>query len=247
MMSYLVNMNWRDVLDVALVTFLIYRVILMVRGTRVVSALAGLILLALVYGGAQFLGLYTLSWLLENLFSSVFLVVVILFHDDIRHGLASFGARYFWRRGRAADQSMVDDIAWVCQYFTKRRIGALMVIERKEALGDLMQGGVRIDGILSRELLLTIFFPNTALHDGAVIIREGRIAAAGCILPLVKVDRQSFGTRHRAALGASEVSDCVVIVVSEERGEVSVAIRGRLAVMPNIEQLKETLTHALNN
>ena len=130
---------------------------------------------------------------------------------------------------------------------TKRRIGALIVLEGKVQLGDMMKGGVVLDARISRELLLTIFFPNTALHDGAVIIRKGRIAAAGCILPLAQMDRQNFGTRHRAALGATEVSDATVIVVSEERGEVSVASKGHLAVMPDAEQLKETLNNVIEH
>ena len=111
----------------------------------------------------------------------------------------------------------------------------------------MKKGGVVQDARISRELLLTIFFPNTALHDGAVIIRKGRIAAAGCILPLAQMHRQIFGTRHRAALGATEVSDATVIVVSEDRGEVSVASKGHLAVMPAAEQLKETLNNVIEH
>lgn len=238
-------LNWRDVLDIACVALLLYRLILLVKGTRVISALVGLVFLSALYLGASYLGLYTLSWLLEHLFGSLFLVLVIVFHDDIRHALSSMGSGYLWRRKKTAVDALVDDLVWVCAYFSKRRIGALIVIERQERLGDMMQGGVRVDARLSRELLLTIFFPNTALHDGAVIIRDGRIAAAGCILPLARVDRQAFGTRHRAALGATEASDAVVLVVSEERGETSVAVNGQLAVMPNSESLKDTLSHVL--
>lgn len=240
-------LSWRDLADIALVTAFIYQVILLIRGTRVLSALAGLVLLGGVYAVSRVAELYTLTWLLEHLFSSLFLVLVILFHDDIRQALARMGLRSFWRRKRYSGAGRIDDLVWVCQYFGKRRIGALIVLERKEPLGDMMQGGVKLDALISRELLLTIFYPKTALHDGAVIIRNDRIVAAGCILPLAKVDRQAFGTRHRAALGATEACDAVVIVVSEERGETSVAVRGRLAVMPNSDQLKETLTHVLGN
>lgn len=237
--------NWRDILDIAFVTLLLYRFILLVKGTRVISALTGLIILALLYLAASHLGLYTLSWLLEHLFGSLFLVLVILFHDDIRHALSSMGLDYFWRRKKSSREVLIEDLVWVCAYFAKRRIGALIVVERRERLGDLMQGGVKLDARFSRELLLTIFFPNTALHDGAVIIRDGRLAAAGCILPLARVDRQAFGTRHRAALGTTEACDAVVLAVSEERGETSVAVNGQLAVMPNSESLKDTLSHVL--
>ncbi|MEG2005639.1 MAG: diadenylate cyclase CdaA [Bilophila sp.] len=240
------SFNWRDIVDIALVTVLLYRIILLVRGTRAFSVLTGLVLLVVVYAVSQYVGLYTLTWLLENLFGSLFLVIVILFHDDIRQGLTTMGTHsLLWWRKRPTPTDMVGDLVWVCQYFAKRRIGALIVLENKVPLGDMMEGGVTLDAKLTRELILTIFFPNTALHDGAVIIRKGRIAAAGCILPLAQMDRQNFGTRHRAALGATEVSDATVIAVSEERGEVSVASRGHLSVMPDAEQLKETLNHVM--
>ena len=225
---------WRDVLDIALVTLLLYRILLLIRGTRAFSALIGLVVLVAVYALSHFIGLYSLSWLLENLFGSLFLVTAM-------------GTQYLSWKKRPAPSNMGGDLVWVCQYFAKRRIGALIVLEGKVQLGDMMKGGVVLDARISRELLLTIFFPNTALHDGAVIIRKGRIAAAGCILPLAQMDRQNFGTRHRAALGATEVSDATVIVVSEERGEVSVASKGHLAVMPDAEQLKETLNNVIEH
>lgn len=239
--------NWRDLLDIAFVTFLLYRVFLLVKGTRAFSALIGLILLVMVYILSQYLGLYTVTWLLENLFGSLFLVIVILFHDDIRQGLASMGMRYLSWKKHVPPSTMVEDLVWVCQYFAKRRIGALIVLEGKVPLGDMMQGGVVLDAKISRELLLTLFYPNTALHDGAVILRKGRIAAAGCILPLAQMDRQNFGTRHRAALGAMEVSDATVLVVSEERGEVSMASKGQLRVMSGAEQLREALNNAIED
>ena len=239
------TITWLDVLDVVLVTVLLYRIMLVVRGTRMASALAGLLALALVYVLSGEFGLYTLNWLLEGFFGSLFLVIIILFHEDIRRGLSQMGIRSFWRGKSHASESMVDDLVWVGDYFAKRRIGALIVIENKVELNDMMQGGVLLDALFSRELLLTVFFPNTALHDGAVILRKGKIAAAGCILPLANLDRQAFGTRHRAAIGITEVSDAVVLVVSEERGEVSIAMGGRLYKPSPGESLKEMLIHAL--
>ncbi len=232
---------WRDILDVALVTLLLYRILILIRGTRAVAALTGLVILIAIYTVSKYLWLNSLTWLLENLFGSIFLVLVVLFHDDMRQALASVGTHYIWWKKRIMSAGMVEDLVWVAQYFSKRRIGALIVIEGSVALGDLMKGGVVLDARVSRELLLTIFFPNTALHDGAVIIRKGRIAAAGCILPLAQVGRQNFGTRHRAALGASEVSDARVLVVSEERGEISIASEGRLTITKNANQLREIL------
>ena len=153
---------WRDVLDIALVTLLLYRILLLIRGTRAFSALIGLVVLVAVYALSHFIGLYSLSWLLENLFGSLFLVIVILFHDDIRQALAAMGTQYLSWKKRPAPSNMVGDLVWVCQYFAKRRIGALIVLEGKVQLGDMMKGGVVLDARISRELLLTIFFPNTA-------------------------------------------------------------------------------------
>ncbi len=244
-MNLLDMLSWLDLLDISLVTFLLYQVFLLIRGTRALSALAGLVVLLLVYLVAQYLELYTLGWILENLFGSLFLVIVILFHEDIRQALSAMGTHSFWRKKRYVSNTLLEDLIWVCTYFADRRIGALIVLENRILLGDMMKGGVKIDAEFSRELMLTIFYPMTALHDGATIIRRGRIAAAGCILPLARMDRQSFGTRHRAALGLTEVSDATVLVVSEERGEISVASRGHLAVMTDTEQFKETLNNVI--
>lgn len=140
---------WRDVLDIALVTLLLYRILLLIRGTRAFSALIGLVVLVAVYALSHFIGLYSLSWLLENLFGSLFLVIVILFHDDIRQALAAMGTRYLSWKKRPAPSNMVGDLVWVCQYFAKRRIGALIVLEGKVQLGDMMKGGVVLDARIS--------------------------------------------------------------------------------------------------
>lgn len=244
------SITWRDCLDIFLVTMLLYEVLLLIRGTRAFSALGGLLCLTAAYGGAQYLGLYTLGWLLEHIFGSLFLVLVILFHEDIRQALSTMGThsfltKFWWKPKEPSSSTLIEDLIWVAQYFAKKRIGALIVLENKMLLGDMMKGGVVLDAKCSRELLLTIFFPNTALHDGAAIIRQGRIVAAGCILPLAQMDRQAFGTRHRAAVGLTEVSDATVLVVSEERGEISVASKGHLTVTLDVEQLRETLHYGI--
>ncbi len=240
-----INFGWLDLIDIGLVTIVIYLVILLVKGSRMASALAGILSLGIAYLLSEAFGLYTLNWILESFFSSLFLMIIILFHEDIRQAFSKMGVRSFWYHKKVSNINMIDDLVWVCEYFAKRKTGALIVIEGKVLLNDMMQGAVILDAKLSRELLLTIFFHNTALHDGAVIIRDGIIAAAGCILPLAKLDRQHFGTRHRAAIGISEASDAIVLVVSEERGEISVAMRGRLYRVSPDEPLKEILSDAL--
>lgn len=239
--------GWRDLLDILIVSTLCYYGIRFVRGTRAMAALNGLLVLLVLYVLAQILGLFTLVWLLQNVFSSLFLVVVILFHPDIRQALANMNLRTVLKRKADPRLKIINTLSETACSLAARRIGAILVIERNVSLGDVMEKGVNLDAVVSEDLLSTIFFPNTALHDGAVIIgRDNRIRAAGCVLPLANVARQHFGTRHRAALGITEVSDAVVIVVSEERGEVTFAQDGRLSNPLNQERLKRILTNVFS-
>ena len=241
--------GWREAVDITVVTFLLYHVIRFVRGTRAVAALNGLFVLLVLYAVAQMTGLLTLAWLLENVFGSLFLVIVILFQQDIRQALSSMSLRSLFRRRSGGHEELIGTLARTCFDLAAKHIGALIVIEMSVPLGDMMEKGVKIDGMVSEDLLSTIFFPKTALHDGAVIVNvSGRVVAAGCVLPLAQeVARQHFGTRHRAALGITEVSDAVVLVVSEERGEVTVAQNGRLSNPLNCERLERILTNVLSH
>ncbi len=239
--------GWRDLLDILIVAILCYYGIRFVRGTRAMAALNGLLLLLALYAAAQVLGLFTLVWLLQNVFSSLFLVVVILFHQDIRQALSNMNFRHLFRRKSNVRTEMISTVSRTACALAARRIGAIIVIERNVALGDMTEKGVTIDAVVSQDLLATIFFPNTALHDGAVIIgHNDRITAAGCVLPLANVARQHFGTRHRAAIGITEVSDAISIVVSEERGEVTLAQDGHLSNPLNQERLERILANVLN-
>lgn len=240
--------SWRDVLDIAVVTFLLYHVLRFVRGTRAMAALNGLLVLLALYVAAQLLSLFTLVWLLENVFGSLFLVIVILFHQDIRQALSSMNLRALFRRKATNHEELVRTLSRTAIALAEKHIGAIIVLEMEVPLGDMMEKGVKVDALATQDLLSTIFFPNTALHDGAVIVnKEGRLIAAGCVLPLTQMERQHFGTRHRAALGISEVSDAVAIVVSEERGEVTVAQEGRLSNPLNFERLERILTNVLSH
>lgn len=242
-----IALSWRDALDIVLVALLFYRFILFIKGTRAVSAIYGLLLLAAIFAISRTFGLYSLSWLLENLFGSLFLVIIILFQRDIRQGLTDMGARSFWRRA-PADTNYLDEVIAAALYLAQRRIGALIVIERNVALGDVLARGVPINGKISRELLITIFFPKTPLHDGAVMIRNGEIAAAACILPLASVtERKDFGTRHRAGLGITEESDAVALIVSEERAAITIAVDGELTSSLDAARLKKKLHELLES
>ncbi len=235
------DISWREIIDVGVVGLIYYYLISLVRGTRALSVIYGLVLLLLVYYGSVELGLHTLNWLLTNFLSSIFLVIIILFQRDIRNALAQVGTRGLLRR-KVRQVKYLDEIHEACVQLARRKIGALIVIERSVALGDIMERGGEIDAKVTSELLMTIFQPDTPLHDGAVVIRNGRIAAASCILPLSTTPERdsTLGTRHRAALGLSESADALTIVVSEERGTMSAAASGKLTPL-NEERLRKTL------
>ncbi len=243
------TVGWRDFLDVALVTLLFYYIILMVRQTRAVAAVYGLILILVAYFFARRLGLITLNLLLENVLSSLFLLVVIVFQRDIRQGLTELGSRRWdlfslFKKKEAAP--LVGIIAEAALYMAQRKIGALIVLERNVPIGDATERGIAVDAALSKELLINIFWPNSPLHDGAALLRGNRITAAGCILPLsTAVAERDYGTRHRAALGITEESDAVTIVVSEERGVVAVAVGGKLTGPLDAQKLPVVLKSIL--
>ncbi len=238
--------RWEDLIDILLVAVMCYYGIRFILGTRAMAALNGLIILLGIYGVAQYLKFFTVVWLLQHVFNSLFLIVVILFHQDIRQALAKMNLHALFRRKSGRYDKLITTLCTTAFSLASRRIGAIFVIERDVALGDMTEKGVRIDALVSQDLLATIFFPNTALHDGAVIInREGRVNAAGCVLPLANVARQHFGTRHRAAIGITEVSDAIAIAVSEERGEVTLAQNGQLSNPLTQERLARILANVL--
>ncbi len=224
------------VLDVAVVAYLVYRVLRIIRGTRALAILLGLFLMGLAYLGAQAAGLETLSWLLGHFLSYSFIFgVIVLFQADIRRALATLGSSsrllaVLARDGDPAAQAgAVDAVVKGAVQLAARRHGALIVLERSADLSDVVESGLRLDAALSPELLVSLFLPQGPIHDGAAVVRGARVAAAGCLLPLSSAAAPvELGTRHRAALGLAEEVDAVVVVVSEERGEISVALEGAL-------------------
>lgn len=227
------TMLWiRSAIDILVVAFIIYRGLLLIKGTRAATMLWGLATVVVLYFAvAKPLGLATLSWLLESFFSSIILVAVILFQDEIRRGLTKVGLNPLYRRAdRRLVEKTVEDIALVCSKLARSKIGALIVIQREVGLDEFLEDAVVLDAQLDRKLLQSIFLKDSPLHDGAVLIVENRIRAAGCVLPLsFNPDLDpSLGTRHRAALGLSERSDAVVLVVSEENGSISLVQEGRM-------------------
>ncbi len=223
------------VIDVAIVAYVIYRILQLLKGTRAISVLIGLLLVIFLFfvSKQEYLGLSTLNWIIEKFISYFILIVIVIFQNDIRRGLAQVGRhKIFSRLSPVEETKFFEELVKACVTLANRKIGAIIAIQRNADLSGYLEEGTKLDAKVTKELLLATFLPDhqNPLHDGAVIIQEGRISAAGCFLPLTmnqKLDKQ-FGTRHRAAIGLGEETDAVVIVVSEERGAISVVNEGRL-------------------
>ena len=223
--------TWRDVLDVVLVALVVYNLLLLIRGTRAVQMITGLLLLAGAYYVARLAHLLTFQTTLEYFFTFLPFAVIVLFQNEIRRALAHIGSRPLWSFGQDQDVDAVfNEIVLAASTLSGNRTGALIVLERLEGLRNYVDNGTGLDAMVSYDLLLNVFNPSAPLHDGAVIVQGGRIAAAASYLPLSsspEISKQ-FGTRHRAALGISEETDAVAVVVSEETGKIAVAHQGEL-------------------
>jgi diadenylate cyclase len=222
------------VVDIAIVSYVFYKLLMLIRGTRAIQLIQGIVIIVLAWVLSSLLNLRTLEWLMSQAFTYGVLVILIIFQPEFRRALEQLGrGRFFVRTGVQEDSDLLS-VAEACYkaatYMAQRRIGALIVLERKIGLNDMIETGTRLEAKLSAELLINIFTPNTPLHDGAVIIRDATIMAAGCYLPLSESPfiSKELGTRHRAAVGVSEVTDCLSLVVSEETGQISLASDGVL-------------------
>jgi diadenylate cyclase len=235
-----------DLIDMVVVWFVIYRVLLLIKRTRAVQMLSGLGILAIAYISSIWLELFTLNWLLEKFFANLFIIIVVLFQHEIRRGLAHIGRNPFFTSISADEETLViEELVKAAVLLAQKKIGALIVIEREIGLEDYIEVGTRIDSTVNAELINSIFVNTSPIHDGALIIRGGRISAAGCFLPLTRnpnVDK-NLGTRHRAAIGLTEETDAVVIVVSEENMQMSLVMGGQIT--PDLDM--PTLRKALYN
>ena len=235
-LQQLTRMRWSDYLDIALVAFLIYKLIPLVRtssAVRIAGVVVAVVLLSAVTGLLQ---LYTINFILNQVMSVGFLALVILFQPERRrmldHLSGSVRLRSFFSGAKpvAEMDNVISQTVMACETMSREKVGALIAFAREVRLDEYFKTGSLIDGIVSEQLIRNIFFPKAALHDGAMIIRDGRVAAAGCVLPLSDSSHLSadLGTRHRAGVGMSEASDAVVVIVSEETGTISVAVDGML-------------------
>jgi len=246
-MSLISHLGVKDVLDIFIVTFLLYQGFLIIHGTRAVQMLTGVgILVALFWVGHSY-KLYSLNWLLDHFFDSFFIIAIILFQDQFRNALATFGTgqRFFGLFRETDEHEEINEIVEACQALSREKIGALLVIERTNGLVNYISTGTAMDSNIHTDLFYALFQSSSPLHDGAVIVSKGRIAAAGCFLPLTRnseIDRH-LGTRHRAALGVSEDTDAVAVTVSEETGKMNIAVNGNFYYCENSKTLRQYLKH----
>ncbi len=238
MPDYLANLlrrppvGWWDLLDIALVSVLIYEFLKLIRGTRAVQMAVGSMLVIGLFYVSQLAPLQTLNWLIRNMLVYVGFAAIVIFQSDIRRALAHFGQAPFFRyfnRQEAADET-IEEVVVAATMLAQQKVGAIFAIEREIGLRNYIESGIPLDAALTYDLLVTIFRPGSPLHDGAVILQEGRVAAAACFLPLTVNPRLSreLGTRHRAAIGLTEESDAAAIVISEETGKISIALDGEI-------------------
>lgn len=234
-----------DVVDILIVSVLIYEALKLIRGTRAMQMATGFVLVLLLFYVSREYPLHTVSWLIQNVLAYAAIAAIVLFQSDIRRALSHLGRapffRYFSRSERATE--IIEEVITAAGMLSKARVGAIIVLERMIGLRNYVESGIPLDAAVSYDLLTTVFQPSGPMHDGAVIISEDRIAAASCFLPLTvnpKLDRD-LGTRHRAAIGLTEECDAVAVITSEERGEISLSVRGRIERRLSTEDLRHRL------
>ena len=242
----LAHYRWfNDTVDIALVYYIFYRLLLIIKGTRAFQMLIGIGLIVLALIASRALEFYTLDWLLHSFWSQIVLAGVILFQPEIRRALAQVGERRLFRSMSPVEGSKyVEETVKAAVSMANKRIGALIVLERDTDLTTIVEMGTELDAKVTKEILISIFLPYSPIHDGAAIIRGGRIIAAGCFLPLTLSSNisKALGTRHRAAVGLTEESDAIVVVVSEETGEISVVSNGSIEHTLETPALRKALS-----
>ena len=239
------SFRWIDALDIIVVAFIVYKMLLLIKNTRAVQVLTGLFIFAFMYVASLSIGLLTVHEILRRFFNYLVIIIIIVFQDDIRKMLARVGKAPFFNIGSSKrdDEHFIEQLVKSAISLSRKKIGALIVIERTMGLTDTVEIGTKMDAEVNPELMASIFSTSSPIHDGAVIIKDGRINAAGCFLPLTSnpnVDK-TLGTRHRAAIGLAEASDAVVVVVSEEQRAVSIAVDGKLIRALEGPELRKTL------
>lgn len=245
MLEVFKSVNFIDIIDIAIISFLIYRVLLLIKGTIALRMTLGVVFILIFSSFSNLFGFKATSWVLNNLTGYLFLSIIILFQPEMRRALAIIGDTKVFNKQDRISREMIDEIVKAVTILANKQIGALIVIQREIDLLPYIQVGTTLNSELNKDILVSIFIPYSPLHDGAVIVIDGKIVYAGSILPLTKrldIDKK-FGTRHRAALGITEETDAVCIVVSEERGTITVSYKGNFTSELDADSLKDTLIH----
>ena len=257
--TYILQINLGDIFEIFIIAFLVYYILVWIKATRAWLLLRGIIVIGVFLLLAFLMDMSTIVWLAQNILSFVVIALIVVIQPELRHALENLGRRNFLpsvffsdtanRTQEAFSDKTINEIAKACVEMGKMKTGALIVIEQKESLKEFERTGIDVDAIVSSQLLINIFEHNTPLHDGAVIVRGNRVTSATCYLPLsdnLGLSKE-LGTRHRAGVGISEVTDSLTVIVSEETGKISVAYLGELERNLNLEQLKERMQVILNN
>jgi len=223
--------RWQDGVDIGIITFLVYRLLQILRGSRAIQMILGLAVILLAYASSRALGLFTLSWIIDNFLGSIILVIIVIFQSDIRRALTQVGTAPLFgaaERMMQRREDIIEEVSQAAANLAAKRVGALIVLEREVGLNEYMEIGTRLDARVSRELMESVFQPQSPIHDGALVIQKRRVTAVRCLLPLSTNPRlrKSWGTRHRAAIGVTEETDAVAIVVSEQEGTASLVVGG---------------------
>jgi len=237
-----------SMIDVCIIAFIIYHILLLIRGTRAAQMLTGILIVVAAFLLSSIVPLTTLNWAMNKFYSSFIIILIILFQDDIRHVLSRMGKKSFIPGADSLSSGQIlDEITRAAASLATKRIGALIVLERNIILSRYVEIGTLLDGRVSKELMMSIFHPSSPIHDGAVIIQRGRISAAGCFLPLTKDENldPNWGTRHRAAIGISQETDAVVVLISEEGASISLVVDGRISRKMDPKDLRKSLTDLL--
>jgi diadenylate cyclase len=241
-----------QVIDIVIMAFVLYKLLMLIKGTRAVQLIKGIFVLLIASNISDWLNLFTIKWILDKTWNTIFVALAVIFQPELRRALEQLGRGQFFTRtshdmGAGDVLRLVDEITRCVLQSAKNRIGTLIILERETGINDYIETGIKIDGVVTAEFLTNIFVPQTPLHDGATIIRGNRVVAAGCFLPLSDnpyLD-SSLGTRHRAALGITEISDAVAVIVSEETGTISVAFEGKLLRYLDENDLRDKLQELL--
>jgi diadenylate cyclase len=234
--------------DIMIIAYIIYHILLLIRGTRAAQMLTGILIVIAAFLLSSFVPLTTLNWVMNKFYSSFIIILIILFQDDIRHVLSRMGKKSFIPGSDPLSSAQIlDEITRAASVLASKKIGALIVLERNIILSRYIEVGIALDARVSKELMLAIFLPSSPVHDGAVIIQQGRVAAAGCFLPLTRDQNldPNWGTRHRAAIGISQETDAIVVLVSEEGASMALVVDGKVSRKMDTKELKKSLNDLL--